>query len=198
MSSRKLKEKHTRLRWEDLVGLSPAQQRRKLLERMANSAEGRARFWRKVKIGKADECWPWLSMVFNDGDNYGQVKFCCGSPEQCIRHRFRAHRVAYFLTHGVLPDDLCVCHTCDNSICVNPAHLFLGTGLQNVQDRTNKKRDARGERHGMHRLTTKQVKKLRRLRKTKKLSYRALGEMFGVSTTHAGWLVRRISWKHVV
>lgn len=179
------------------MGLSLPQQRQKLLERMANSEAGRARFWRKAKVGKPEDCWPWTSMVFNDGDGYGQVKLSCGSKVKHVRHRYRAHRVSYFLTHGNLPDDLLVCHTCDNPICINPKHLFLGTGPQNVQDRTNKKRDAKGEGHGMHKLTEEQVKELRFLRESKGLSYRALGERFGVSTTHAGFIVRRESWAHL-
>lgn len=164
---------------------------------MASSVEGRKRFWKKVKEGKPDECWPWLSFLFNDGDGYGQVKLGIGSRKKSIRHRYRAHRVAYFLANGHLPDDLCVCHRCDNPICVNPNHLFLGTPIENALDRNDKQRDARGETHGMHRLTEDEVRKLRRLREEQGLSYRALGEMFGVSTTHAGFIVRRESWAHI-
>lgn len=197
MSSQPLNGKHTPLLWEELEALSVPQQRRKLLERTANSEVGRARFWRKAKVGKPDECWPWTSGVFNDGDGYGQVAFCCGTQKRHIKHRYRAHRVSYFLTHGELPDDSLVCHSCDNPICVNPKHLFLGTSQQNVQDRTNKKRDAKGEGHGMHRLTENQVREIRFLRETQGLSYRELGERFGVSTTHAGWIVRKVSWSHL-
>lgn len=198
MCSRKLNEKHTQLRLEDLVGLSVAEQRRKLLERMASSEAGRKRFWRKAKTGDPKDCWPWTGLQFNDGDGYGQVKLCVGSQVNHIRHRYRAHRVAYFLTTGDLPDDQCVCHSCDNPICVNPKHLFLGTQLQNVHDRTSKRRDAKGEGHGMHKLTLGEVQEIRHLRATQRISYRALGERFGVSTTQAGFIVRRESWKHVL
>jgi HNH endonuclease len=185
------------LGWEELAALNPAQQRRLLLERTASSEADRKNFWRKAKVGSPEECWPWLSTKFNDGDGYGQVTFCVGPKDEIIKHRFRAHRVAFFLTHNLLPDDLCVCHKCDNPICVNPNHLFLGTNRKNIQDRTEKKRDAKGEQHGMHKLTAEEVKEIRHLRETHKLPYSALGKMFGVSTTHAGWIVRREAWKHL-
>jgi len=197
MSLQPLKEKHTPLRWEELEALSRVQRRRKLLERMASSVEGRRRFWEKVKAGKSSECWPWISTVFNDGENYGQLRLGFMRNGEHIRYKYRAHRVAYLLIHGVLPDDMCVCHTCDNPICVNPGHLFLGTNKKNIQDRTNKKRDARGEGHGRHKLTEEQVLYLRRLRVDKNLPYSALGKMFGITTTQAGWIVRRQSWKHL-
>jgi len=197
MCSRKGNVKPMPLGLDELVALNPAQRKLKLLERMASSVADREKFWRKVKIGKPDECWMWLGRFFNDGEGYGQIKLWAGNKEKNVRYRFRAHRVAYFLTHQHLPDNLCVCHTCDNTSCVNPDHLFLGTNRKNIQDRTNKKRDAKGEQHGMHKLTTKQVQRIRHLRATKGLPYSMLGEMFGVSTTHAGFIVRRVSWKHL-
>jgi hypothetical protein len=59
-----------------------------------------------------------------------------------------AHRVAWVLEHGAIPVGLCVLHRCDNPPCVRIDHLFLGTLLDNNQDKAAKGRQARGDSHG--------------------------------------------------
>lgn len=82
-----------------------------------------------------DQCWPWIG---TRGDNgYGLV--------QSQGRQLRAQRVVYSMYKGEIPDGLFVCHHCDNPPCVNPAHLFVGTGLDNIADRQAKGRQAKGD-----------------------------------------------------
>lgn len=105
-----------------------------------------ARFMLKVK--KTDSgCWLWTAAT--DDDGYGTFQYA-GPLGDRKREKRRANRVSYELFNGTLaPEDL-VRHTCDNTSCVNPAHLVLGTTEQNVADRVARRRSARGDRHGSH------------------------------------------------
>lgn len=90
-------------------------------------------FWSKVEIKDDSECWPWQAGI--SSRKYGQfrvhgLEFSSGF----------AHRWSFYFNRGRVPIGE-VRHTCDNPICVNPAHLIEGTHLQNEQDK-----DERGRR----------------------------------------------------
>ena len=102
------------------------------------------RFWRQVARGEPGDCWRWLG---GTRKGYGRFK---------LKGRMvTAHRHAYELEVGPIPDGLFVLHECDNPSCVNPRHLFLGTQLDNIRDRDKKGRHVacHGERHGEAKLT---------------------------------------------
>jgi hypothetical protein len=89
-------------------------------------------------------------------------------------------RVTYEVYKGVFPGDLCVCHTWDNRLCINPDHLFLGTHAENMLDRDRKNRQPRGSAVGNSKLTEFQVREIRDLLAEGNLTTKQLGDIFNV------------------
>lgn len=88
-------------------------------------------FWALVdQSGGPDSCWPFMGR--RDQRGYGRFDF--------ERRRWFAHRLAYTLVHGPIPDGLHVCHACDNEPCCRPSHLFVGTASDNERDKSAKGR----------------------------------------------------------
>ena len=114
-----------------------------------------ARFWSKVERGGPDECWPWKGGRASD---YGRIRV--RNPRRFVRAHVFAYQVERGRTHGLM-----VCHSCDNPLCCNPKHLWLGDNADNMADMVRKGRqrqaDNRGEKNGNARLTAEQVDTIR-------------------------------------
>lgn len=164
------------------------------------------RFWSKVH--KTDTCWLWTA---HNERGYGRFKFD-GRAQS-------AHRVAWQLTHGPIPKwtgqitGVCVCHTCDNPACVNPAHLRLGTQAENVADmkakgradRTKKARGSangtntkperrpRGIANGSAKLTVAEVLAIRADTRTQD----AIASDYHIAQTSVSRIKRGLGWAHL-
>jgi hypothetical protein len=101
-----------------------------------------------------------------------------------------AHREAYRLAVGPIPDGLLVCHRCDNPSCVNPDHLFLGTVADNASDMVSKGRQAIGGKINTAKLSPEQVHEIR----NSSLSNRQASKVYGVSPSQIGNIKRNESW----
>lgn len=153
------------------------------------------RFWKYVD--KSGDCWLWTGATRNFG--YGVLN--TGGHNG---HAAAAHRVSWVIHFGDIPPDMCICHHCDNPLCVNPAHLFLGTRADNNRDMYQKGRykktsdnAAKGESHGMARLTEKEVLEIRSRHAATHPTLRDLAVLYNVSLQSIHRIVHRKSWKHI-
>ena len=146
----------------------------------ANFKPAIERFWEKVDKKKAAECWPFMGS--RDKAGYGWFNaspFCKG----------QAHRFIFMYLYGPLKPGECVLHRCDHPFCVNPKHLWKGTGLENVADRTKK-----GRTHS--KLTAIQVVEIRKLIMDG-LTNPELARQFSISQTTI-WRIRcGKAWNHL-
>ena len=151
------------------------------------------RFWGKAAKGTPDECWAWL----------GSRNHRRSSTKRVLYGRFWldgrmavAHRVAFELEKGPVPRGLGVLHTCDNGLCVNPAHLYAGTALDNAKDATQRKRRRLGSRHTNSKLTEPQAALAKALR-LKGVGPIAIAARFSVDVSTIWAILRGRTWKHV-
>lgn len=171
------------------------------------------RFWSKVdKSEHPNGCWLWMKARTN---GYGCVNL--------NRKTYKSHRVAWALACGgsMPPSHLCVCHRCDNPLCVNPSHLWLGTLAENNRDRSLKGRSAssathpgafaqgdehytrrlgalvKGEAHPFSKLTETGVRAIRALAE-QGIPQAVIAEKFGLPRPTICKVVHRTTWAHIV
>ena len=141
------------------------------------------RFLEKTVV--VGDCWEWQGSVTVSG--YGQFS---------IRSRgFRAHRIAYELFVGPIPNGLLVCHKCDNTKCVNPNHLFVGSSQDNTDDMIAKGRTGgmKGEAHPFAKLSEEDICSIRVMTGTCK----EIGAQFDIGPMQVSRIKRKQRWGHV-
>lgn len=147
-----------------------------------------ALFWSRVSITADDNlCWLWTEK--HDKDGYGKT-WWNGKTE-------RSHRVAWMYPDYSIPNEMFILHSCDNPICCNPKHLFIGTALDNNRDRERKGRgnQLKGEQHHMHKLTEDQVRDIRRRYFMSNVSYSQLAHEYGVTPSNICMIVKNKTWQ---
>ena len=157
------------------------------------------RFWEKVNCAGPTQphmstcCWEWTACRNQDG--YGRINL--GAHHG--RRLESAHRLSLSFVLGHMPNY--VMHRCDNPACVRPSHLKEGTHKENVQESYDKGRQPR--RHAYRganvynaRFTENDILEIRK-RYEKGETQKAIGESYGVSQSHIGFIVRRKMWAHV-
>jgi hypothetical protein len=178
------------------------------------------RFWRYVD--KSGECWVWT------GTRCSQKPWSIGYGQfRAQRKNIRAHRFSFQIHFGPIPAGKFVLHRCDNSLCVNPTHLFLGDVITNAADMIQKGRSATGPRHGTHtrpdriarafghgskthperiargsdlphtKLTIDQVRRIKERYAAGERSARTLAEGLPVSPRTIRAILSSRTWKHV-
>lgn len=145
------------------------------------------RFWEHVE--KSDGCWNWTATT-RGSNGYGQI----GEGGQGGRN-LSAHRVSWEIHNGPIPDGMFVLHRCDNPLCVNPDHLWLGTIAENNADRERKGRgaDRRGEKSTTAKLTTEQVLAIRSDHRPQRI----VAEAYGIRQGHVSRLKNGTRWPHL-
>ena len=148
------------------------------------------RFWALISKTEGG-CWLWVGGKTRGG--YGLFEKAAGVK------RVPAHRYAWELLRGPIPEGLWVLHDCpggDNPACVNPDHLFVGTQADNEADKVRKGRTAKGERQGSAKLTVDKVREMRHGRAEGE-SLNSLARRFRTSKKQVLNVVQRKHWRHV-
>lgn len=149
-----------------------------------------ARFKSKRLEGSRKSCWEWLGAKYQTG--YGMA---------CIRRgprkTFLAHRIAWIIQHGMrIPEEYMICHTCDNRACVNPHHLYAGTGYENNSDTINRGRGNRmkGSACTWSKLTDSDVLFIR----SGQMRQCELARKFGMKQSSISNIQTGKNWKHLL
>lgn len=155
------------------------------------------RFWEKVDT--SGDCWIWTGSLNHNG--YGRLR---GNAE--TEKNIAAHRFSWELHYGPIPPGegyhgTCVCHKCDNKICVNPDHLFLGSHSDNIKDMHAKGRGAlpanKGSENPRAKLTEPMVRMIKMMLAGGRVTQKHIAEIHGVSNSAIQLIATGKRWSHI-
>jgi hypothetical protein len=143
----------------------------------------------KTQIDPVTGCWNWTAS--KDTHGYGH-----------LRHQGRirlAHRFSYELHCGPVPEGMQVCHKCDNRVCLNPDHLFIGTWRDNMLDKLAKGRQSRARQYGNKnpaaKLSEADIIAIRRAKGS--VLQKDLALKYGVDRAHISQIQSGKRWGHL-
>jgi len=149
----------------------------------------KCRFFKKVE--KSENCWNWTGgkNINKWGKRYGTIQM---GPKNLL-----AHRVSYELFKGKIPKGKIVCHQCDNELCVNPEHLWLGTYSDNMKDMQFKKRShyVKGGKNPASKLTEEEVEKIKELH-IEGIMIKDIAKIYAVTRHCIQHILNGKTWKH--
>ncbi|WP_413813521.1 HNH endonuclease signature motif containing protein [Bosea sp. Root670] len=152
----------------------------------ARNSDREALFWQRVRKSRtADGCWLWAGLL--DKDGYGRVTYFGVTG--------RAHRKAYELVCGAIPDGMLLRHSCDNPRCVNPRHLTVGTVADNSADMVERGRAVVriGNLNTAAKLSESQARSIF----TDTRHHREIASEYGVSSETVWDIKSGRSWSHL-
>lgn len=144
--------------------------------------------------------YPCLNWTGGKQKGYGAVRVSVDGRHKMLR----AHRLAYQISNGPIPEGCDVCHHCDNRACFRPTHLFSGTARDNMRDCAEKGRDrrgriqptTRGQNNPAAKITDDSARQIRVLSKAG-VSQADIGRRLCISRTIVGRVVHGKTWNHV-
>jgi hypothetical protein len=140
------------------------------------------------RVNRGDGCWVWRGCTAKNG--YGMARVS-GRTQY-------AHRVAWEVTNGSIPEGLYICHKCDNRLCVRPDHLFLGSHADNMRDMASKGRSQHGEGHYNVKLSDETVRAIRQfVRSHGRGAQAAMAQQHGVARAYVSKLVNGLARRGV-
>jgi len=140
-------------------------------------------------------CWEWTGTYYvKKGVKVAVFKLPRAAKGQKSKSVSPA-RLSFELHKGPIPTGAMILHSCDNRMCVNPAHLSVGNHKQNMREMKERLRGALGSRNHNSKLTDQKVIELRRLYGT--MPIEELASKFGITPACACMAICRYTWRHV-